>query len=427
MSLSQCRASNNPCDIGVSPARHAALSDNLWKRGAPPPRLGMAYQVIQRPNWDTVIRGGFGTFYDLGSGSLGGASSYFPYNISNNFFTVPFPLSPQNAAPPALTVNPPVGIINIANPNLKLPRSYQWNVALEQSLGGSQSLSIMYIGATGRDLLRVTDLSNPNPNFHSVGITDNSATSDYNALQLKFERRLSRGLQALASSTFSHSIDNASTDAFANYLNTPAALGNPNIDRGDSDFDIRHSFTAGVTYNLPAPGSDKVVQAVFGDWSLDSFVVARSAPPVDIVGAQIFVDGVTVMPRPDVMSGVYSCALWSAISWGQGVQSSSIYSSTCRAAGRFRAQCPAGVRGLASRFCVAKAVLSDREVWASFPIRVLQHIQPPKLRQPQQHPWQPTVWPIYADAGEQPRLRRCQWRLQPPVPNRRPAFDPASS
>jgi hypothetical protein len=187
---------------------------------------------------------------------------------------------------------------------LKLPRSYQWNVALEQSLGASQSLSLTYIGAIGRDLLRVTDLFNPNPNFQSVGITDNSATSDYNALQLKFERRLSRGLQALASYTFSHSIDNASTDAFANYLNTPAALGNPNIDRGDSDFDIRHSFTAGVTYNLPAPGSDKVVHAILGDWSLDSFVMARSAPPVDIVGSQIFVDGITVMPRPDVKPGL---------------------------------------------------------------------------------------------------------------------------
>jgi hypothetical protein len=292
---------NDPATMTLAP-RGTPLYQTTYGNVAP--RLGLAYQIIQKPNWDTVLRAGFGIFYDLGSGSLGGVSSYFPYSANNIIASAPFPLSPQNAAPPALTVNPPVGTINIADPNLKLPRSYQWNVALEQSLGGSQSLSITYIGAIGRDLLRVTDLFNPNPNFQYVGITDNSATSNYNALQLKFGRRLSRGFQGLASYTFSHSIDNASTDAFANYLNTPAALGSPNIDRGDSDFDIRHSFTAGVTYNLPAPGSDKVVHAIFGDWSLDSFVMARSAPPVDIVGSQIFVDGVTVMPRPDVVPGM---------------------------------------------------------------------------------------------------------------------------
>jgi hypothetical protein len=55
-----------------------------------------------------------------------------------------------------------------------------------------------YVGAIGRDLLRVTDLFNPNPNFQSVGITDNSAASNYDALQVKFQRRLSQGLQALA-------------------------------------------------------------------------------------------------------------------------------------------------------------------------------------------------------------------------------------
>jgi hypothetical protein len=78
-------------------------------------------------------------------------------------------------------------------------------------------------------------------------------------LQVKFERRLSQGLQALASYTWSHSIDISSTDAFANYLNTPSSVANPNIDRGNSDFDIRHSFTAGgrervnqdLTDNLP--------------------------------------------------------------------------------------------------------------------------------------------------------------------------------
>ena len=222
------------------------------------------------------------------------------------FSDIPFPLRPLDAAPPVLTTNPPVEDLIVADPDLKLPRTYQWNIAVEQSLGSSQSLSLTYVGALGRDLLRQTAL-NPaaggNSNVVYVCPIDNTATSDYNALQVKFQRRLSRGLQALASYRFSHSIDISSTDAI-NYVTTPDAVSNPNIDRGDSDFDIRHSFTAGVTYDLPAPGSDKVVHAILGDWSLDSFVMARSAPPVDIIGAQIFASGATFMPRPNVVPGV---------------------------------------------------------------------------------------------------------------------------
>ncbi len=78
----------------------------------------------------------------------------------------------------------------------------------------------------------------------------------------------------------------------------------PDTDRADSDFDIRHSFTAGVTYDLPSPGSQSVVHYLLGGWSLNSFVLARSAPPVDVVGATLFADGVALKPRPDLNPGV---------------------------------------------------------------------------------------------------------------------------
>src|SRR5262249_26211841 len=137
----------------------------------------------------------------------------FPIPGRERILSPAFPLSPQNAAPPALTTNPPVSTIFVADPHLKLPRTYQWNAALKQSLGRSQSLSLTYIGTIGRKLLRSTAVfidPNVNPDFSFISLTDNSATSDYHALQLKFERRLSRGLQALASYTWSHSIDIAS-------------------------------------------------------------------------------------------------------------------------------------------------------------------------------------------------------------------------
>src|SRR5262249_39663344 len=195
------------------------------------PRVGPGWQLDRRPNWGGVLRAGAGVFYDLGAGSLGGVSNYFPYNATKIISPAPtpFPLSLQDASAPAITTNPPVTTILVADPHLKLPRTYQWNVALEQSLGSSQSLSLTYIGAIGRDTLRAVRLFNPNPSFQFVYATDNSATSDYHALQLKFERRLSRGLQSLASYTFSHSIDIASTDGLTN-VNTPGFVADPHID-----------------------------------------------------------------------------------------------------------------------------------------------------------------------------------------------------
>jgi len=301
---------NNPPTLALAP-RGTPLYDTTYGNVAP--RVGVAYQIGKTTSWTSVIRSGFGIFYDLGYGSLGGVSSYFPFTAvkviapaqcAPGVTGVCFPLSAQNAAPPPVTTSPPVSNFVVSQPNLKLPRTYEWNFAFEQSLGKNQTLSLTYVGAAGRDLLRVTQLFNPNPNFQFVNVTDNSATSDYHALQAKFDRRLSQRLQALASYTWSHSIDIASTDAFATNLNTPSFLASPSIDRGNSDFDIRNAFTAGVTYNIPTPGRNKFVEGVFGGWSVDGFIFARSAPPVNIVGALSFAAGTALKYRPNVVPGV---------------------------------------------------------------------------------------------------------------------------
>ena len=292
---------NDPPTMTLAP-RGTPLYQTTYGNVAP--RVGAAYQLGSRANWTSVLRGGFGIFYDLGSGSLGGVSTYFPYFAQNAFAPVAFPLSPEDATPPVITTDPPASVIVVADPHLKLPRTYQWNAAWESSLGSSQSLSLTYIGAVGRDLLRVTNLFNPNPDFGQVNLTDNSATSDYHALQVKFQRSLSQGLQALASYTWSHSIDISSTDAFSNYLGTPCSVASPSIDRGNSDFDVRNAFTAGVTYDLPSPQSNKFAQLTLGGWSVDSFIFARTAPPVNVVGAIVFADGIALYPRPNVVPGV---------------------------------------------------------------------------------------------------------------------------
>ena len=107
---------------------------------------------------------------------------------------------------------------------------------------------------------------------------------------MKFQRRL----QAATSYSWSHSIDLASSDTAAS----------PQIDRGNSDFDVRHSFTAGVTHEVPSPGSQPVIKAILGHWSLDAFVLARSALPVNVVGVTSFAAGIALALRPNVNPGV---------------------------------------------------------------------------------------------------------------------------
>jgi hypothetical protein len=266
------------------------------------PRIGLAYQLSRRSGLESVLRGGAGVFYDLGTGSLGAATSGFPFSANSFLFGVPFPVTGQQAAPPAITTNPPATILYVAEPHLKLPRTYQWNFAVEQSLGTSQTISATYLGAVGRDLLRQDTIASPNPNFGTVSVTRNTGTSDYHAFQLKFQRRLSEGLQVLASYSLSHSIDIASDDSFL--FNTPGTVANPILDRGNSDFDVRHSFTAAISYDLPSPKKRRMAGAVLGGWSVDTFVIARSALPVDISGATSVVNGSRFVARPDVKSGV---------------------------------------------------------------------------------------------------------------------------
>jgi len=329
---------NDPATMSLAP-QGTPLYDTTYGNVAP--RVGLAYQFGGRANSQTVLRAGFGIFYDLGYGSVAGAFSYWPFEALKVIPGATLPLSAAEAAPPPPVTGPPADTIDVADPHLELPRTYEWNVALEKALGSSQSLSLTYVGADGRELLRVTDLVNPNANFRFVGVTSNTAYSYYHALQVNFQRRFSRGLQALGSYTFSHSIDNASTDAFANYLNTPSGPGYSNIDHGDSDFDIRHSFTAGITYNLRLPGAQKALRAAFGGWSVDTFVLARSAPPVDIIGAIDFGYGTALASRPNMIAGVPQVLYGSQYPGGKAFNDTIVAGACPGGSNQVGAWCPA--------------------------------------------------------------------------------------
>jgi hypothetical protein len=270
------------------------------------PRLGIAYLLRPSRDWETVIRGGFGVFYDLATSEAGNFDALrYPFGAQSFSFGGTFPFSAAAATPPTIGVaNVPKAGTFSADPHLELPYTLQWNVAIEQALGAQQTLSASYIGSVGRRLIQSAQIISPNPSFSQIVLVTNSASSDYGALQVQFQRRLSKGLQALASYTWSHSIDTASAGSV--FGNTANALlpGVLNQNRGPSDFDIRNAFSAGVTYALPGRSANKVANWVVSGWSFQNVVQARSAGPVNVFNSSFSsLLNRTTLVRPDIVIG----------------------------------------------------------------------------------------------------------------------------
>jgi len=273
------------------------------------PRLGVAYQLVPSQNWPTVLRGGFGAFYDMATSEVGNAVQFgvYPFGATNYLFGSSFPLSASESQPPPITA---AGLSSSTllsfDPALKLPYTWQWNLALEQGLGAQQTLGFSYVGSAGRRLLQTVDVFSPNANLAEVQLVTNAASSNYNALQVQFQRRLSHNLQALASYTWSHSIDTASAGSlYGNQANDLVPGIDPNQNRGSSDFDLRQAFSAAITYGIPVGSQNVIVRAIASGWSIQNVVQARSAPPVNVYDFAFtgFARGVTTAVRLDVVPG----------------------------------------------------------------------------------------------------------------------------
>ncbi len=277
------------------------------------PRLGINYELSGKPGWQTALRGGVGTFFDLATQEVGNNVQFGLYPFGATAVTCcstgDFPLDPTTAQPPAVV--PPGGGTGVAfsfDPKLKLPYVVQWNLSVEQGLGAQQALSASYIGSIGRRLIQTANIVAPNANFSSAQLVTNASTSDYDALQLQFHRRLSSGLQVLTSYAWAHSIDTASAGSLYGDAAGFGANGllpgiDPNANRGASDFDIRNAFSGAITYDLPRLKAGRIGSVILDGWSFQSMVQARSALPVNVYNGDFFQlsAGATTAVRPDVV------------------------------------------------------------------------------------------------------------------------------
>ncbi len=249
------------------------------------PRFGMAMLVHGQSGYETVFRAGAGLFYDTGqqfSYLYGGGedlgSGYTYYFGSAEKKPEPFPIPPNTIFTPVPAVAPPYAIDFIPTRNIVPPSSIEFSATVEQGIGRAQSFTVGYVGSVAYNLINFAEYSIGalNPKFGAFYAYQNGPGSNYNSLQCTYRRQMGKGLDALASYTWAHAIDSSSTD----YNLLP-------VQRGNSDHDLRNSFSAALVYDLPSNYSSLWQRQILGNWGLDLRASARSAFPVNVVGSDV--------------------------------------------------------------------------------------------------------------------------------------------
>jgi hypothetical protein len=251
------------------------------------PRLGLAFRLDKSGR--TVLRAGAGLYYDssvsiatdvINSGPLNGAQltnqiSFASSNITYGFI-----------------------------PNLQLPQVIQWNVSLEHGFGSHDVVSLGYIGSSANHLLRSEMSTTQNP-LQYVVLNSNRAASDYDAMQFQYRRQVANGLDATASYAWSHALDDDSSDTFLLWSGQGASAAG---DHASSDFDVRHSLTAALSYEFPQPTAPNLVERLLKGWGIDGILHARSGFPITVVDTEeVTALSLSNAFRPD---WVYGQSLW---------------------------------------------------------------------------------------------------------------------
>jgi hypothetical protein len=239
------------------------------------PRASVAYDLNGKGN--TVIRVGFGQFFDVFSQDF--FLGQVPYNAAtpgsayNNIG--PRPILSNGSVAPQIVAGQPVfsgfgasSNVFAVDQHLPTPYMFNYNLNVQQQLGKAAVLQVGYVGSEGHHLFRFRDINQlvtptsaslPYPNFGYINYLETSANSVYNSLQAQLRIRDIHGLASTVNYNYSHSIDNASdgTD-FEPNASQPNNSYRVDLERGNSNFDVRHRFTWMLDYKLPSPRGQRI-------------------------------------------------------------------------------------------------------------------------------------------------------------------------
>lgn len=283
------------------------------------PRVGFAYRPFGGNK--TVVRGGYGIFYDSSeSREIDDSGDLYPYisrtNIPQSVGTTPLlttnQLFPPLIAPGAAVPADNTFIAVIISENVKNPYVQQWNFSIEREITPFTKLELYYLGTKGTHLLQrrniaqalpPTDPNNPGtvlsrrpyPNFSTYIDSDWSGYSSYNSFNAKVEHTY-KGLAVTATYTWSKSLDDKSaiaaignsSDGWQGFLDNH----NTRLDYGLSDFDVPQRLAVSFVYSLPvgrgqkfASNINRAADAVIGGWQVNGIVTLQKGFPYTIFAA----------------------------------------------------------------------------------------------------------------------------------------------
>lgn len=294
------------------------------------PRVGFSYQL----KGDTVVRGGFGMFFDSynlnpfldnrpGNNAPNGVEAnpagnnpVFTVEKNQGYF-VPnvafFPSSQANLTCIAST-DPTCGTFGVfsVDPNFRPSYDYNYNLNVEQSLGSKMVASLGYVGSNARHLLSILNINQPALNssgnvvdstrpyysdsriqpyashYGDINQIESIGTSNYNSLQASIRMNNWHGLTSQVAYTWSHALDEVTAYRGAlpqNSIATGSGCGAVfnagfKCDYGNSDFDTRNTGIVQLTYDVP--GLEKWKGFTHG-WQLNSLMNFHGGQPFNVL------------------------------------------------------------------------------------------------------------------------------------------------